>query len=40
MRGYTRNAIVHNGVPIPVGALRPAPFTLDRLAEKVRDVLL
>ncbi|WP_020173866.1 CHASE3 domain-containing protein [Methyloferula stellata] len=37
--GYTRNAIVHNGVLDPGVHLIGKPFTLDQLAAKVRDVL-
>jgi CheY-like chemotaxis protein len=39
MTGFTRNAIVHNGV-LDVGVLLLAkPFTLDELAQKVREAL-
>ncbi len=37
--GYTRNAIVHNGVLDPDVALLSKPFTLAQLALKVRQVL-
>jgi CheY-like chemotaxis protein len=37
--GYTRNAIVHNGVLDPGTAVLQKPFTLDQLAAKVRGVL-
>ena len=39
MTGYTRNAIVHNGVLDPQTRLISKPFTLSQLAAKVRDVL-
>ncbi len=37
--GYTRNAIVHNGVLDPDVAFVAKPFTIDQLARKVRQVL-
>jgi CheY-like chemotaxis protein len=37
--GYTRNAIVHNGILDPGTQLLPKPFSLEDLAEKVRTIL-
>ena len=37
--GYTRNAVVHQGVVDPGVALLTKPFTLRQLAQRVRDVL-
>jgi CheY-like chemotaxis protein len=37
--GYTRNAIVHNGVLDTGTHLLPKPFTIDDLAAKVRAIL-
>ncbi|MDB5489079.1 MAG: hybrid sensor histidine kinase/response regulator [Reyranella sp.] len=37
--GYTRNAIVHNGVVDPGVDLLMKPFAIDQLARKVRSVL-
>jgi signal transduction histidine kinase/CheY-like chemotaxis protein len=37
--GYTRNAIVHNGVLDPGVMLISKPFTLDQLAAKIREAL-
>ncbi|MDM0044264.1 PAS domain-containing protein [Variovorax dokdonensis] len=37
--GYTRNAVVHNGVLDPGVQLLGKPFTVDELATRVREVL-
>jgi PAS domain S-box-containing protein len=37
--GYTRNAVVHNGMLDAGVSLLSKPFTLDQLAHKVREVL-
>ncbi len=37
--GYTRNAVVHNGVVDPGVELIGKPFTVDDLAAKVREIL-
>jgi signal transduction histidine kinase/CheY-like chemotaxis protein len=37
--GYTRNAIVHNGILDPGTHLLPKPFSIDELATKVRQAL-
>lgn len=37
--GYTRNAVVHNGVLDPDVELIVKPYSIDQLARKVRDVL-
>jgi hypothetical protein len=39
MTGYTRNAIVHNGVLDADARLITKPFTLSLLSTKVREVL-
>ncbi|HVJ33900.1 MAG TPA: CHASE3 domain-containing protein [Terriglobia bacterium] len=37
--GYTRNAIVHNGILDAGTAYLAKPFTIDQLAAKIRDIL-
>ncbi|MGE3304463.1 MAG: PAS domain S-box protein [Rhizobiaceae bacterium] len=37
--GYTRNAIVHNGILDPGTSLLTKPFSIDELASKVRKIL-
>ena len=37
--GYTRNAIVHNGMLDPGVAFLAKPFTIDQLAAKVRQTI-
>ncbi len=39
MTGYTRNAVVHNGVLDPGTHFLAKPFSIDQLADKVREVL-
>ena len=39
MTGYTRNAIVHNGVLDPGALLLNKPFTLAQLAAKLKEAL-
>jgi DNA-binding response OmpR family regulator len=39
MTGYTRDAVVHNGVVDHGVDLLAKPFDLDQLALKLRDVL-
>jgi PAS domain S-box-containing protein len=39
MTGYTRNAVVHNGVIDPFTHVVAKPFSIDQLADKVREVL-
>jgi CheY-like chemotaxis protein len=37
--GYTRNAIVHNGMLDPGTSLLTKPFSIEDLATKVRQIL-
>ena len=37
--GYTRNAVVHNGVLDPDVNFIAKPFTVDQLGQKIREVL-
>jgi CheY-like chemotaxis protein len=37
--GYTRNAIVHNGILDPGTSLLTKPFSVEELAEKIRQVI-
>ncbi len=39
MTGYTRNAIVHNGVLDAGSRLLTKPFTLEQLDRELRDAL-
>jgi signal transduction histidine kinase/CheY-like chemotaxis protein len=39
MTGFTRNAVVHNGMLDPGVNLMPKPFTIDQLAAKVREAI-
>ncbi len=39
MTGFTRNAVVHNGVLDPGVQFLAKPFTLDELSKKIREVL-
>lgn len=39
MTGYSRNAVIHNGVLDAGVAFMQKPFTTEKLAQKVRDVL-
>jgi CheY-like chemotaxis protein len=40
MTGYTRNAIVHNGMPDPGTRLLTKPFTLEELDRELRELLM
>lgn len=37
--GFTRNAVVHNGVLDPGVSFLPKPFTVDQLATRIRELL-
>jgi DNA-binding NtrC family response regulator len=37
--GYTRNAVVHNGIVDTGTSFLPKPFTIDHLAFKVRQTI-
>jgi len=39
MTGFTRNAVVHNGMLDPGVVLLTKPFTYNELASKVREAL-
>ena len=39
MTGYTRNAVVHNGILDPGTNFLPKPFGIDQLSAKISEVL-